>query len=102
MLKKLVTVCVLSLSLAACSKPPPSNEQVSEAVKRIIPIAFELVKVTELKEVPGLFEVVLRVNQQPIVLYVDKKAQYVFSGNILSISNKANLTMETQKKYLQK
>ena len=101
MLKKFFAVCVLSFTLAACSKPP-GNEQVTEAVKKIIPVAFELVKVTELKEVPGLYEVVLRVNQQPIVLYVDKKAQYVFSGSILSISNKANLTMETQKKYLQK
>ena len=101
MLKKLVAVCVLSLSLAGCSNPP-SKEQVKESVKNLIPVNFEVLQVAKLKEVPGLFEVVLRVNNQPIVLYVDKTAKYVLSGSLMSIDTKTNLTNETQKKFLQK
>ena len=101
MFKKLCVACVLSLALAACSTPP-TKEQVKESVKRIIPVNFEVLQVAELKEVPGLYEVVLKANSQPIVLYVDQKAKYVLSGSLMALDTKVNLTMETQKKFQQK
>jgi protein-disulfide isomerase len=101
MLKKLFIVSCISLALAACSSAP-TKEQVKESVKRIIPVAFEVLEVRELKEIPGLYEVVLKADKQPIVLYMDKKAKYVLSGSLMSLETKSNLTMETQKKYLQK
>ena len=101
MLRKLSVACALSLSLVACSAPP-TKEQVKESVKRIIPVNFEVLQVSELKEVPGLYEVILRANNQPIVLYVDKKAKYVISGSLMALDTKTNLTLESQKKFLPK
>ncbi|HBG08264.1 MAG: hypothetical protein A2075_06805 [Geobacteraceae bacterium GWC2_58_44] len=101
MLKKLAALCALALALVACSKPP-GKEQIQESVKQVIPVGFEVVQVSELKEIPGLYEVVIRVNKQPIVLYLDKKAKYAFSGSLMSLETKTNLTVETQKKFLQK
>ena len=101
MLQKLFVLCLLSFTLAACSKPP-TTEQVQEAVKQFIPVKFEVLQVSELKEVPGLYEVVISVSNQPVILYVDRKAKYVFSGSVMSTDSKANLTAETQKKFQKK
>lgn len=101
MLKKFLVLSLVALSLAACSKPP-AKEQVVAAVKTFIPVKFEVLQLSELKEVPGLYEVVISVNQQPVVLYVDKKAKYVFSGSVMSVDTKANLSVETQTKFQKK
>jgi len=98
MLKKFVVLCVLALTLAACSKPP-AKEQVQEAIKKFIPVNFEVLQISELKGVAGLYEVVISVNREPVVFYVDKKCEYVFSGSVMSAESKSNLTVETQKKF---
>lgn len=101
MFKKFLVLALMAFSLAACSKPP-AKEQVQAAIKNFIPVNFEVLQLSELKEIPGLYEVVISVNQQPVVLYVDKKTKYVFSGNVMSVDTKANLTVETQKKFQKK
>jgi len=103
MCKRLVVVfCIVSaLALAACSAAP-TKEQVSASLKSIIPIPFEVLGISGLKEIPGLYEVVLRANKQTLVLYTDEKAKYVLSGSLMALDNKRNLTQETQNKYLQK
>ncbi|HJV66685.1 MAG TPA: disulfide isomerase DsbC N-terminal domain-containing protein [Geomonas sp.] len=101
MYKKLLAVAALSLSLMACSHPP-TKEQVSDAIKKLVPVNFQVLQVSEIKDVPSLYEVVIRVNGQPVVLYMDKNAKYVFSGSLMSLDKKVNLTVETQKKYMQK
>lgn len=101
MLKKFFVLTLIALSLAACSKPP-AKEQVQAAIKQFIPVNFEVLQLSELKEVPGLYEVVISVNEQPVVLYVDRKAKYVFSGSVMSVETKGNLTVETQKKFQKK
>lgn len=98
MLKKSLVLCLLALSLAACSKPP-AKEQVQEAIKKFIPVDFEVLQISELKDVAGLYEVVISVNRQPVVFYVDKECKYVFSGSVMSTETKANLTVETQQKF---
>ena len=100
MVRKVFGVCLMCLTLAACSSEP-SRLKVKEAANRIIP-AFDVLEVKELKEVPGLYEVVLQSDTGPTVVYMDKKAKYLFSGSLMSIATKRNLTMETRKKYLQK
>jgi protein-disulfide isomerase len=90
---------LLAVTLGACTSAP-TKAQAAAAVKKVIPVSFEVLQVKELKEVSGLFEVVIRANKQPIVLYLDKKAQYVFSGSLMSLETKANLTTETQQKFL--
>jgi len=101
MLKKSLAVCLLAMFLVGCSKAP-TKEQAQESIKQLVPVAFEVVDLTELKQVPGLYQVVIRVNNQPVVLYLDKSAKYAFSGNLLSLADKTNLTQEVQKKYLEK
>ena len=101
MLKKAILASALALLLAGCGRPP-GKERVQEALKRYIPVPFEVLQVRQLPEIPGLCEVVLRVDRQPIVLYLDRKAQYVVSGNLMSLESKKNLTLETQNKFLQK
>ena len=86
------------LSLCACSSQTPTKEVVSASIKKIMPPNFEVVSVTPLKEVSGLFEVAVKMDKQPVVLYMDKKAQYVFSGSLLHVETKKNLTIEAQGK----
>lgn len=101
MYKKLFFACCIALTLAACS-PAPTKEQVSDSVRKILPTAFEMLEVRELKDIPGLYEVVVRIDKQPVVLYLDKKMKYVFSGSLVSLETKNNLTVESQKRFLPK
>lgn len=101
MFKKFFALCLLALLLSACSKPP-AKDQVQAALKKFIPMQFEVVDVSEMKEVPALYQVVIAVNKIPVVLYVDKDVKYVFSGSMMAVADKANLTQEAQKKFVKK
>ena len=96
---RLALCAALAVSLIACSGSQPSNEQVKEAVKKIMPLNFEIVNVTPFKEIPGLLQVVLTVDKQPVVFYMDKKAKFVFSGSVVELENKKNLTLDVQNTY---
>lgn len=100
MLKR-VFISACFLALTACSSAP-SKEQVKESVKKIMPISFEVVDVREAKEVPGLYQVVLKTGGQPTVVYLDKSGKYLFSGSLMELDTKTNLTAEVQKRYLNK
>jgi hypothetical protein len=84
--------------LSACTAKTPSKETVSTAVKNIMPANFQIVSITPLKEMPGLIEVAVKMNNQPTVFYMDKKTQYLISGNLLHVESKKNLTIEAQAK----
>lgn len=101
MFRKYFVLCLFVFILAACSKPP-ATEQVQESIKQFIPVNFEVLRVSELKEIPGLYEVVISVGGQPVVFYVDKNAKFVLSGNIMSTEDKANLTLKTQQEFQKK
>lgn len=94
--KFLLTASILLLS--ACTGQIPDNKTVSESIKKIMPSNFEVVSVVPLKEVPGLLEVSVKMDKQPVILYMDKKAQYVLSGSLLHVESKKNLTIEAQAK----
>lgn len=96
-IKNIVVVGML-FALTACSASTPSKEKVAEAVKKIMPVNFEVVNVLPLKEIPGVIEVSIRMDNQPVVFYMDKKAQYVISGSLLHIDSKKNLTNEAQQR----
>lgn len=89
----LMAVCLL---LPACSSNLPSKEKVSASLKSIMPPDFEIVSISPVKDIRGLIEVSVKMNKQPVVLYMDKKARYVFSGSLLEIATKRNLTIEAQ------
>ena len=90
-----------ALMLSACS-PTLSKDDLAKAIKKIMPINFEIVESHPLKELPGLIEVVVRADQQVVVIYMDNKGKYVVSGSIIDVDTKKNLTLEAQKKYNKK
>jgi thiol:disulfide interchange protein DsbC len=84
--------------LSACTTQTPTKEVVTASIKKIMPPNFEVVGISPLKEMPGLFEVSVKMDKQPVVLYMDKNAQYVISGSLLNVETKKNLTVEAQGK----
>lgn len=100
MLKKLLFLSFITMVLTACSKAP-AKEQVQETIKKFVPMEFEVLQISE-KPYAGLYEVVIGVRKQPVVFYVDKNCQYLFSGSMMSAESKVNLTVETQKKFMAK
>lgn len=93
-----ILIVVLTMTICACSNQTPDKKMVSESIKKIMPPNFEVISVTPLKEVPGLIEVAIKMDKQPVVLYMDRKAQYVLSGSLLHVESKKNLTVEAQGK----
>ena len=94
---KLAVFFVIYL-LSACSTVP-SKEEVTKAVKKVMPVEFEVLSVKPLREIPGLTEVVVRFNKQTSVVYMDKKGKYLVIGSVMEASSAKNLTLETQSKY---
>ncbi len=96
--RKLIIVG-LSGSLAACGSSAPTKDAVTASIKKIMPVNFEVVQVTPLKDISGLSEVVALVDKQPVVFYTDKTGKYVLSGSLVAVETKQNLTLETQNKF---
>jgi hypothetical protein len=92
----LLFVCLL----AACSTAP-SKEEVNKAVKKVMPVDFEVLSVKPLREVPGLNEVVVRFNKQVSVVYADRKGKFLVIGSVMEAATARNLTLETQRKFSQ-
>jgi len=92
-------VAGLAGCLTACGSSAPTKEEVTASIKKIMPVNFEVVQVTPLKEISGLSEVVALVDRQPVVFYTDKQGKYVLSGSLIAVESKQNLTLETQKKF---
>ena len=93
-----ILLVIFVLLVCACSNQTPDKKTISESIKKIMPPDFVVVSVTPLKEVPGLIEVSIKMDKQPVVLYMDKKVQYVLSGSLLHVESKKNLTIEAQSK----
>ena len=93
-----IVLSLVVLLLCACSKQVPDKKTVTDSIRKIMPPNFEVVNVAPLKEVAGLIEVSVLMDKKPVVLYMDKKAQFVFSGSLLHVESKKNLTIEAQGK----
>lgn len=100
-MKRLTLLGLLCCLVSSCSKAP-TKETVIAAVKKIMPVNFEVVQVRPLAEIPGLSEVVVNVNKQNLVVYMDSKGKYLITGSILKLDTKQNLTQEAQNKLNQK
>ena len=94
---KIIAVVALSAALTACGGVP-KKEDVATSIKKIMPVNFEVIAVSAVSGIPGLFEVQVKVDKQPVVLYVNKSAKLVVSGSIVDVDSKQNLTLEAQKK----
>lgn len=96
-----VAVLLFALVLSSCGGAP-KKESVEAAVKKIMPMAFEIVSIAAVKDIPGLYEVLIRADKQSIVLYLNSKANLVVSGSIVEVDSRKNLTIEAQKKITAK
>ena len=98
---RIFTVVALSAVLTACGGAPKKDD-VAASIKKIMPVNFEVVAVSAVSGIPGLFEVQVKADKQPVVLYVNKNAKLVVSGSIVDVDSKQNLTLEAQKKMVGK
>ena len=91
-------------STTACSNITgakcPSEEQVKSAVKEFIGSEFKVESISKLENIPGLCEIVIKAGAQPIVFYMDGKAEYIMAGNLLSVKDKKNITRERQQEFM--
>ncbi len=95
---KLLIILFVSVFLFSCGGKP-SKEEVTKSIKQILPVDFEIADIKEVKEFPGIFEIVLKLDKQHVIFYMDKKAKYIISGSIVETATKKNLTLESQNAY---
>lgn len=98
---KVIFSLALILLVTACSGRVPSSETATATLKQIIPLEFKVEKIQALKGIPGLCEVIVIANNQPMVFYLDKKGKYVLSGNLIDAATKKNLTIDILQQYQQ-
>ena len=94
---KIIALAAILSALSACGGAP-KKEDVAASIKKIMPVNFEVTGVAPVNGIPGLFEVLVKADKQPLVLYVNKSAKLVVSGSIVDVDSKQNLTLEAQKK----
>ena len=95
--RRIIAGVALAAALAACGGAP-EKEAVAASISKILPGTFEVLSLSPVNGIAGLFEVRIMANKQPVVLYVNRNATLVFSGNIIDPASKQNLTLEAQKK----
>ncbi|MFN3975794.1 MAG: DsbC family protein [Aquificaceae bacterium] len=106
MLKRVSLISVLSVALlgaGACgqgSAKCPTKDQVKTQVKELIPQDFTVESVTQLQDIKGLCEVVVKVGTQPLVFYMDRQSKYILTGNLISLKDKKNITRERQQEFM--
>jgi len=95
--RNLLSGLVLACVVTGCSSAP-SKEKVSETLKPIMPPSFIVSSIVKFPALDGIYEVVVVIDNQPTVLYLDSKLKHVISGSVVEIASKKNLTYETQMK----
>lgn len=102
MRKKLVLALIWSPLLVGCHTLSgcPTKDNLKAHLKDFIPGQFEVESIQELKQMPGVCEVVLKVGAQPIILYTNKDGKYVLAGNLIDLTSKQNLTRARQQELM--
>lgn len=95
--RNFAVAAIVTALLTGCAADP-TTEKVTEALKPIMPTDFAVNSVTKLSVLNGVYEVVVTINKQPTVLYIDRKLTHVISGSVMEIASKKNLTYEAQQK----
>ncbi len=95
---KFMGILLFLMIFTACSKAP-SKEDAKKSIKQILPVEFDVAEVRKLDEIPGLVEVVLKLDRQHVIFYMDSKAKYIVSGSIVETATKKNITLERQNAF---
>lgn len=88
-----VLLCLL-ITGAKMAEACPTVEQVQEGIKKVFNQNFEVKKVQPSKELPGICEAHVLVQERYNILYVDQSGKYFFAGNLIEIATGKNLTQE--------
>lgn len=72
----------------------PTVEQVQEGIKKVFDREFQVKKVQPSRELPGICEAHVIVQDRYNILYVDQSGKYFFAGNLIEIATGKNLTQE--------
>ncbi|NVN99822.1 MAG: hypothetical protein HXX17_10890 [Geobacteraceae bacterium] len=98
---KALLAVTFMLAVTACDNAP-KKEDVAISLKKIMPVNFEVLNVSPVDGISGLYEVLINADKKPLVLYVNSKAKLVVSGSIVNVDSKQNLTAEAVKKITSK
>ncbi len=103
-MKKLTTfllsgALILGVQGVGIAKSCPSQKEVKEKIKQLVPRDFKVENIKELSQIKGLCQVVIKMGIKPVVFYTDKKADYILVGNLLDLKAQRNLTAEETQKY---
>jgi thiol:disulfide interchange protein DsbC len=75
-----------------------TKEEAANIIKEIVRKEF---KILEVKEAPlvGFWEVVTEVDQEKMIVYIDKNLRFIIHGQILDRQAKKNITLERLKEF---
>lgn len=94
---RLLSGLLLAVMVAGCNSVP-TKEKVSEVLKPIMPPSFTISSIEKFTALDSVYEVVVVIDNQPTVIYLDSKLKHVISGSVVEIATKKNLTYDTQMK----
>lgn len=92
-LSLLTILTLLLLSTRSSAADPAATMTREQAADLLKGIQGEVVSV-EPAEIPGLYQVALRTQGRVLPLYLDTSGAYLFTGNIIRITDRKNLTEE--------
>ena len=94
----IVTAVSLMVFLLFGNSSALTNEEATRILKELIHTEF---KILDIREAPleEFWEIVAEIGQERMILYVDKKSKFIFSGQILDRQSKRNLTLERLKEF---
>ncbi len=72
----------------------PTIQQVQEGIKKVFDKNFEVKNVKPTKELPGICEAHVIVQDRYNILYIDQTGKYFIAGNIIEVDTGKNLTQE--------
>ena len=105
--KIILLVFVMSILIfPACAKKAgncPAKEKAVESIKRLMPIRFDVASISESKQIPGICEIVIELDKDhPVIFYMDKTGEYIFSGSIVRTKDKTDITQKRLEEYKKK
>ena len=103
---KKATLLGLALSvLVSCqqdqaSRTCPTKEEVKNKVRDFIPTEFTVESVWRQEDLQGICGVVVRIDTQPLVFYIDKEMKYIIAGSIIDLKDKKDITKKKQQEFM--
>lgn len=95
MTKLASAVVVAAVFIGGCGTCP-SPEGAKKVLQPIMPQNFTILGAGASREVPSLCEVAVAIDKQNMIVYLDKNKKYVFSGSVIELATRKNITQQKQ------